>query len=101
MVAKIQLFCPSHKRRVRIIFLAVFQRQPVADSEHLATSGAEDGIGGGGVPFLSFAVADIDIGTAFGKAGELEAAALRVDDKVGMGGAQYLINICVHLGRAM
>ena len=93
--------CPSHKRWVRIVFFAVFQRLSIADAKHLATSGTEDGIGSCGVPFLGLAVANVDIGAAFGQTGKFEAAALRVDDEVRMGWSQYLINICVYLGCAV
>ena len=92
---------PSHKRRVGIFFFAVFQRLSVADAEHLAACGAKDGIGSGGVPFFGLAVADVNIGATLSQAGELQAAALRIDNEVGMGGTQYLINIFVHLGRAV
>ena len=95
------LHCPRHKWRIRIFLFTVLQRLSVADAEYLAPSGTKDGIGGGGIPFLGLAVADVYIGTAFGQAGELQAAALRVDDQIRMGGTQYLINIFVHLGRAV
>ena len=63
--------CPSHKRWIWIVLFAIFQRLTVADAEHLASCSAQDGIGGCGVPFLGLAVADIDVGAAFGQTGEL------------------------------
>ena len=87
MVTRLWFFwCPSHKWRVGIILLIVFQRLPIADSQDLSANGGEDGIGSGGIPFLGLAVADVDIGGALSQSGEFQTAALGIDDQVGMHG---------------
>ena len=85
-----------HKRRIRIILLAIGQRQTVADAQHLAASSTKNGIGSSRVPFLGLAVTHIHIGTTFGKTGKFQAAATRIDEQIGMLRAEKLINVIVH-----
>src|SRR5690554_3995602 len=64
----------GNEMRIQHIFLAVFQGFALGRL-HVAASGQEDGVGGGGVPFAGGPHAGIDVGMAFRYAAELQGAA--------------------------
>lgn len=80
----VRVRCPGNKGRVGVCFFIILQGLTVADAKHPATGGGEDGIGSCGVPFLSLAITHIHIGSTLHQTGKLKAAALTVDDQVGM-----------------